>query len=145
MDDHDRPLNDRGKRDAPHVGNVLHQRSLVPEIIIASTAKRARKTAKLVAANCGFSHELLLTRNLYLAGPQAYVEQLRGVADNVGRAMVVGHNPGLEQLVHALTGQTETLPTAALAVVQLPIESWSDLTGGQQGVLEDLWRPKDEP
>lgn len=144
MDDHDRPLNTRGKHDAPEVGRMLREQSLVPDLIVTSSAKRARKTARIVAENCGYEAEVCETRTLYLASPQTYIEQLRNLADEPGRVMVVGHNPGLEGLVRVLTGQSETMPTAALAVVSLEVDRWSQLTGGQQGKLVHLWRPKDE-
>ena len=70
--DHDRPLNGRGKRDAPRMGRLLRDENLVPDLIISSTAKRARKTAKLVAEASGYEGEIRLAETLYLAGPEAY-------------------------------------------------------------------------
>ena len=100
--DHDRPLNKRGKCEAPRVGEHLQQANLQPELIISSTAKRARKTASKVAQQCGYQGVIELQGTLYLAPPDAYVETLRNVDDSVNRVMVVGHNPGLEQLLALL-------------------------------------------
>ena len=140
--DHDRPLNKRGKRDAPRMGKLLQEQDLVPERIISSTAKRARNTAKAVAKACHCEDKVELTPEFYHAGPGAYLAVLQDVPDNEQRVIVVGHNPGMEALVTHLTGRMETMPTAALAHIELPIEKWTDLDYEVQGELLHLWRPK---
>jgi phosphohistidine phosphatase len=142
--DHDRPLNSRGKREAPRVGQHLRAEGWVPDLIISSTAKRARKTAKLVSETSGYEGEVLLKDTLYLAGPEDYLEVLHAAPETCQSVMVVGHNPGLEELVEALTGEAETLPTAALAQIELPITRWQDLDEEIEGKLVSLWRPRDE-
>lgn len=139
--DHDRPLNKRGKRDAPRIGELVQQVQLQPELIISSTAKRARKTASRVAKQCGYQGIIELQGTLYLAPPDAYIEALRNVDDAVHRVMVVGHNPGLEQLVTLLTGQHAVLPTATLAHLELDVAQWRDMNTQTRGTLVDLWRP----
>ena len=139
--DHDRPLNKRGKRDAPRMGELVQQVQLQPELIISSTAKRARKTASRVAKQCGYQGIIELQGTLYLAPPGAYIEALRKVDDPVNRVMVVGHNPGLEQLLTLLTGQHILLPTATLAHVELDLARWRDMNTQTRGTLVDLWRP----
>ena len=140
--DHDRPLNKRGKRDAPRMGKLLQEQDLVPDRIISSTAKRARNTAKAVAKACHCADRVELTSEFYHAGPGSYLAVLQNVQDDNQRVMVVGHNPGMEALVAHLTGGMETMPTAALAHVALPIEKWAELDYEVQGELLDLWRPK---
>jgi phosphohistidine phosphatase len=140
--DHDRPLNKRGKRDAPRMGKLLREQDLVPDRIISSTAKRARNTAKAVAKACDCEDKVELTSEFYHAGPGAYLAVLQNVSDDDQRVMVVGHNPGMEALVTHLTGRMETMPTAALAHVALPIEKWDELDYEVQGELLHLWRPK---
>ena len=71
--DHDRPLNKRGKRDAPLIGRLLKKEDLVPEIIISSTATRARSTAEAVSKASGYRGEIVLNKSLYAAGPDAYL------------------------------------------------------------------------
>ncbi len=143
MDDHDRPLNKRGKRDAPRMGQLLQSADLPPELIISSTAKRARKTASKVAKKCRYEGVIELTGELYLAPPENYLQVLRNVPDQYQRVMVVGHNPGLEELLGLLTGQHTPLPTAALANIELPINCWRDLDESSPGTLLALWRPKE--
>ncbi len=143
LTDHDRPLNKRGKRDAPRMGKWLRESNLAPDLIISSTAKRARKTASKVAKKCEYQGVIELTGELYLAPPQNYLRVLRNVPDDYGRVMVVGHNPGLEELLSVLTGTQTHLPTAALAQVDLPIDRWQELDGAVEGELRDVWLPKE--
>ena len=140
--DHDRPLNKRGKREAPRMGKLLQEQDLVPDRIISSTAKRARNTAKAIAKACHCEDRVELTPEFYHAGPGSYLAVLQNVSDNEQRVMVVGHNPGMEALVTYLTGRMETMPTAALAHIELPIGRWEELDYEVQGELLDLWRPK---
>jgi len=143
LDDHDRPLNKRGLRDAPRVGEFLLEQGLVPDTILSSTARRARETALAVAAAAGFPDDVRFTRLFYLAGPETYLEVLRDLPDSSGHAMVVGHNPGMEQLVAEVVGVPESMPTAALAMVELPIERWGDLGPPPHGSLRTIWKPRD--
>jgi phosphohistidine phosphatase len=144
LSDHDRPLNARGKQDAPRVGEVLKEQGIVPDLIITSTAERALATAEAAAIHSDYSHELKLDRRLYHAPPSTYLAVLRELGQGPDRVMVVGHNPGLEDLISHLTDATEMMPTAALAHVELPLNHWSDLTDATQGQLIWLWRPKEE-
>ena len=141
--DHDRPLNKRGKRDAPRMGKLLANEEIIPDLIISSSAKRAKKTTKLVAEESGFEGEIIYERDLYAAWPEAYIETLSLTPDTFDTVMVVGHNPGLEDLLEILTGEMESMPTAALALVSLPIENWRDLSFETNGELSNLWRPKE--
>jgi phosphohistidine phosphatase len=118
--DHDRPLNKRGKRDASRMGKLVKDEDLVPGLILSSTALRAQSTVELFVEACGFEDEIQLSRVLYAAGPEAYIDALNQVSGGYDRVMVVGHNPGLEELVEALTGEAESMPTAALARIDLP-------------------------
>lgn len=142
MPDHDRPLKKRGRHDAPRMGQWMREQNLVPQLIISSTAKRARCTARLVAESCGYTGEIVLSRELYLAGPMGYIRALHGVSNTVDRAMVVGHNPGLEVLLEVLTGASEWLPTGALARVDLPVDVWSQVREYIGGTLVGLWTPR---
>jgi phosphohistidine phosphatase len=143
LDDHDRPLNKRGQRDAPRMGRLLRDLDLVPDLVVSSTAKRAHDTAEMAAETAGYSDDVCTSSELYHAGPMAWIDELRQVSDIHQCVMVVGHNPGLEELVETLSDQSEILPTAALAQITLPIESWQDLSIGTPGELENLWRPKE--
>lgn len=143
LTDHDRPLNERGKTDAPRIGKVIRDQKLVPDLILSSTAERALETAEAVAFACNYDRELVLSRELYHAPPQQYVQLLVGLGDELERVMVVGHNPGIEELVVWFTGSYVPMPTATLVQINLPIERWVLLQGQRQGRVEGVWRPKE--
>ena len=143
--DHDRPLNPRGRRDAPRMGRFLAERDLVPDRIVSSTAVRAHSTAELAAAEFDREVEIETTSDLYHASPDAYVDVVEAMGGAEERLMVVGHNPGITSLVWQLTGEGEYMPTAALAAVELEIDDWSELGSTGRGYLAGFWRPKALP
>jgi phosphohistidine phosphatase len=144
LDDHERPLNARGERDAPRVGRFIREQQLIPAVIISSDAVRARMTAEAVAEAALYRGEIALDHLLYLGGPDDIIAVLRTVPKaTVRTVMVVGHNPGLEELIEQLTGEHHELATAALAQITLPIKGWQDLAADTRGALAGLWRPKD--
>lgn len=143
LSDHDRPLNNRGWQDAPRMGDLLRFEELLPDIILTSSAKRAVMTAKLLIESSGYEGELLISRDLYAHYPEAYIEQLQDLDICYECAMVIGHNPGVEELVEMLTGEYSRMPTAALAHIQMPIDRWVDLGESEQGKLVNIWRPKE--
>lgn len=141
QDDHLRPLNGRGERDAPQVGALLREKGWTPHLVISSDAVRAKMTAEASAKTAGYAGTVRLDHRLYLAGPDEIIEVLRGVDEPAASVMVVGHNPGLEQLVAQLTGEPAYLPTATLVRIVLPINRWRDLDESIAGSLADVWQP----
>lgn len=141
--DFDRLLNERGQKDAPRMGELLARQELVPDLIITSAAKRAAATAKRVAAAAGYEGEIRRSEQLYLAEPEDYITVARQVDDQVNCLLLVGHNPGIEELVEELGGQAERMPTAALAFFRLPIDHWADLKPEQKYELVQVWRPRE--
>jgi phosphohistidine phosphatase len=127
------------------MGSWMGREGLVPQAIISSDAVRARETADRVARECGFEGDVVTTRQFYLAGPVEYLQLLSELPDEIDSAMVVGHNPGLEELVRHLSGAHEVMPTAALALIALELEHWATLDGSARGRLVGLWRPKELP
>lgn len=143
LDDHDRPLNKRGKRDAPRMGEMLKDENLQPEFMLTSTAKRARRTAEHVAEACGFRGETRMTSDLYEGTVQQHLAVLATVPDFASSVLLVGHNPGLEDLLAVLTSECPALTTAALALIELPINQWSELAEGVRGKLLKIWQPRE--
>jgi phosphohistidine phosphatase len=143
LQDHDRPLNGRGRRDAERMGLLLREEMPLPGIVVSSSAVRAYSTARLVAEACELDAEVRLAPDLYLAGLDVYIALIRGVPDRYDCLMVVGHNPDVERLIDRLTGMDETMPTGALAWVRLPIDSWDDLGPDGSAELASLRRPKE--
>jgi phosphohistidine phosphatase len=143
LDDHERPLNKRGRRDAPRMGELVREYGLIPDVVISSDAVRARLTAEAVAEAARYAGEILLDPHLYLASPADILSLLRTVREQAETVMIVGHNPGLEELVAQLTGERQDLPTAALAQIVLPIDQWRDLKPSTRGTLVGHWRPEE--
>ncbi len=140
--DHDRPLNARGEADAPVMGALVREQEIIPQLIISSSAKRARATAEIVAEVCG-EVEVWLTRDLYMAGPEEAMAILEKVSDGINTVMIVGHNPGMEELLTELTGLWERMPTAALAMIGLPVDSWQEVASSEESTLLNLWLPRE--
>ena len=141
LEDIDRPLNKRGKKDAPFMGELLAKKKKKPELILSSSAKRARQTAKAVAKECKYDGDIQHLDSLYLAEPQAYIDALQQIPDELRTVMVVGHNPGLESLLQQLSGRVETLSTGSIAFIDLPVKKWKDLGKDVEGTLMDVWYP----
>ncbi|MFM8320243.1 MAG: SixA phosphatase family protein [Chloroflexota bacterium] len=143
LPDHERPLNARGLKDAPQVGQRLVEHGLLPERVLCSTARRARNTAELVVDACGYTGDLTLLDELYEATAGTYLAALARCAGEAGTVLLVGHNPTCEELLQRLTGQYLPMPTAALAQVRLPLDSWAAAAEARRGELVSLWRPKE--
>jgi len=143
LDDHERPLNKRGRRDAPRMGELVREYGLMPGVVISSDAVRARLTAEAVAEAARYAGEILLDPRLYMAGPADILSLLATLRENAETVMIVGHNPGLEKLVEQLTGARQDLPTAALAQIGLPIDQWCELKLSTRGTLVNIWRPEE--
>jgi phosphohistidine phosphatase len=145
LPDHDRLLNKRGKNDAPRMGKLLKDEDLIPDLIMSSTAVRAKKTAELVAKGCKYKGKIVLNHSLYGAEPAAYLKILEGLPDKRMVALVVGHSPSVEETVGLLTGSLDIImPTCALAKITLPIQNWAELKKQKiKGKLLKVWKPKE--
>ena len=140
--DFDRPLNQRGLKAAPMVGRLMRKRKLRPDLVLSSPAERAKETTQLVIESAGLTNETRYDRAIYEASARRLLEIVSEIEDAVNTAMLVGHNPGFEDLLEGLTGETNHMSTAALACVELKIEKWSAVSAGS-GKLEWLLKPKE--
>ena len=132
LDDHERPLNKRGRRDAPIVADAIFDRSWIPELILVSSSKRTLQTLE------GMSHRMGKTPfevrpGIYHATVIDLMIELEDML-NVGTTMILGHNPGSELLVNHLSGEWHTMPTATAVLLLHSGSSWS---------VEDVIRPKE--
>lgn len=143
LEDWHRPLNDRGREDAPRVGEWLRERPVQPDLILTSDAVRARSTAQAVAKVIGITKEIVQEPGLYLAKPADIIDILAATPVDAQTVMIVGHNPGLEELVQQLTGDHIGLVTAALVDLEIPIEHWSQLQNEPTASIVDRWQPRD--
>lgn len=143
VSDHDRALAKRGKRDAADMGRALAERGLQPQLILCSTAKRARATVKRLLASAEATPQVRYSRALYGAGPLDCVRLLRHVPDEIHTVMLVGHNPGLEELATLLSRRQVTLATAHLLCLELDVAAWADLDANTGARLTLSLRPLD--
>jgi phosphohistidine phosphatase len=141
--DRERPLAERGRGDAEAMGRFFAQAEIVPDLIASSPAIRARQTAELLARAAGYGAGIRWDETVYSAGPDALLAVVRGLPDTVEHALMVGHNPGFEELAALLIG-TEcgvTLPTSAAAHFEIDVDRWSEVCAGA-GRLQWLVTPK---
>jgi len=140
--DFDRPLNDRGKDDAKLIGRFIRESSISPDLVISSPAKRATKTTELVLKSAGLKINVAFDERIYEADLLRLLTVVSQIEPARSVVLLVGHNPGFEDLVEALAGRTTPLPTASLAQIDLTVEEWNKVRAGA-GKLKLLVTPKD--
>ncbi len=140
--DFDRPLNQRGLKAAPAIGRLIRKRKLQPDLVLSSPAERARQTTQLVLEAAGLKTEVRYDERIYEASAARLFEIVSQIDEEAGMVMMVGHNPGFEELLEALTADARSLSTAALACIELDIEKWSKVKAGENQ-LAWLVKPKE--
>lgn len=159
--DFERPLNKRGNREATRIGEWLREQNLIPHLIFASAAVRAESTAVRVAGALNSDAEIRFFKSLYLAPSNVYLNLLSELAyeendhaqsggSQFDCILIIGHNPGLSHLIYDLTGEHRDMPTAALAVIELPINSWDEWSAAspsssRNAALKTYVQPNDLP
>ena len=125
--DRDRPLNKRGKRDAPEMGRRIAAAGIRPSLIVSSPTVRAWTTAKIIANEIGYPREFLQRDNgLYLASVNGILDVIVAQDPGFNNLMLVGHNPGFTDFANFLVpGLTNNMPTAGVVSVELDSDDWS--------------------
>jgi phosphohistidine phosphatase len=142
LPDKDRPLNDRGERDAPKMGERLAKREVKPDLILSSPAKRAFRTAQVIARKLNYKpQDIVLDERLYAAGADDLLNVIRELGSKPTTVMLFGHNPELTELAHRLSGTITHLPTSAVAEFSFDAKSWST-TGMDRPTSVVLHTPK---
>lgn len=128
LPDKDRPLDDRGKRDAPRIGKRVAKRNLKVNLILSSPAIRALTTAKIIAKKLDYKLKgIVVDDRLYLGAMDDLLDVIHKLDDKLKRVMLVGHNPALEELAHRLSGEITNMPTCAVAEFTFNAKSWPDI------------------
>jgi phosphohistidine phosphatase len=140
--DFERPLTQFGLQAAPFMGNVIYQNGLQPNLIICSSAKRARQTAVLIRAVAEIKANIEYREEIYGARPATFLQIAVGIEEKHESVLFIGHNPEIEDFVRVLTGENQSMPTAAIAIVTLNIEKWSEIAANC-GRLDEIIRPKE--
>lgn len=129
--DFDRPLNDRGRKAAELVGKYIAQEKLDLDLIIGSPAVRARQTIELALRSARRSVELRFDQRIYEASSTQLLEVVSQIEDERKSVLLVGHNPGMEELLSLLIGSEQHMPTASLAKVSQPTKKWDRFPPGK--------------
>lgn len=146
LTDLERPLNKRGKHDAPAMGRLLQERKLVPDLIVSSPAKRALKTATKIAKTLGYDKVRIEIRaEIYMQGLEALLDIVSNLPADVRRAYLVGHNPELTDLANRLTdGHIDNVPTCGVVSIEFSKGSWHQCAK-EKGRLAFFVRPPKAP
>lgn len=142
LTDFERPLNKRGQKAAPAIGDFLREQKVKPHLILSSPAERARQTTLLMIESAKLTADLRYDERIYEASLERLMEVLSQIEDTAEVVMLVGHNPGVEKLLAHLTGEAQKMPTAALACFNLNLEKWSKVKE-HSAQLEWLVKPRD--
>lgn len=145
--DHERPLTERGRNDAAEIGHILKQRRAALELVVSSSARRALETTAQVLGAFNSQTPYERDESLYMGGPGTLLDRVRSLPDAVSSAMLVGHNPDMQEFARCLCHKetepygrslVDSFPPAALAVLQFGVELWRDLTPGDGKLIDYL-------
>ena len=150
LKDFDRPLNERGWKAAKIMGEEMRQREIVPDLVLVSPAARTKQTLARAEEGFGERFNTVEDRSIYLAETETLVGLVRSAPADADRVMIVGHNPGMHELVLVLANGPDDLreevahkyPTAALAEISFDVDDWPDVAPGT-GRLRIFVKPRD--
>jgi len=128
LDDFERPLNKRGRLNAPFMGSKLKEKNVVPDIIISSPAKRAKSTAEIIAKQVKYSKEILYKKDIYEVGESAIKKILKKLDNKISTLFIFGHNPDLEILVENYVSFDENIPTCGIVEIEFDCKRWRDIS-----------------
>lgn len=142
LQDYDRPLNGRGRKAAELIGGFIRKQKVRPDLILSSPAVRARETIEIVMKTAKLGIELRYDQRIYEAGPLRLLEVISQIDEDRSIVLLVGHNPGLEELLHVLTDRVEQMSTGTLAKISFGTTKWRK-TLEKKGSLDWLVKPKE--
>ena len=142
LPDFERPLNRRGKQAAEAIGRYLKRELIVPELVLSSPALRARETIERVAKEAKWTPEIRFDQRIYEAGGLRLLDVVSQIENERKTALLVGHNPGIQELLMLLTGESKRVPTAALIKIELKTSKWPN-AADKRAKLAWLIKPRD--
>lgn len=137
QEDFERPLNERGIRDAPLMAKKLIEKNYKPDALISSTAVRALETATFFAEVMGFKKkDIIQVPELYHAPPKVFKEVIQALPDGLSTVAIFGHNPGITEMANELTNiQIDNLPTCGIFGVEAEVKSWKNFLDSEKSFL----------
>ncbi len=136
LDDFDRPLNKRGKRDAPFMGEMLKDNEIMPDIIISSPAKRAKETATIIAQKLGFEKEIIFDERIYEFNFVILLRLIKEIDNANESAFIFGHNPILNIFMEEFCDFDENIPTCGIVKFSFECDEWEKITPQNCEMLE---------
>ena len=129
LNDGERPLNSRGKKNAPFMGKLLKEKNEIPDLIISSPAKRAYSTAKKVAKEVDYpGKKILKEEKLYMADTDEFLSVIGNTGQNLNKLMLVSHNSGITRFANFISGENlDNIPTAGIARIDFDMDSWRQI------------------
>jgi phosphohistidine phosphatase len=144
LQDFDRPLNGRGRKSAEMIGRFIKKQRVAPDLLLSSPAIRARETIETIMKTAKLPAELRYDQRIYEAGPLRLLEVVSQIEEEHSTVLLVGHNPGMEELLRLLTDRVEHMATGTLAKIDLKAAGWSKVLEGK-GSLDWIVKPKELP
>ena len=143
LPDFERPLNQRGLKDAPMMGQIIKDKYLQPDLILSSPAMRAKTTAKLIAKSINYPEtEIIFMENLYFADTEAFFNIIHQVNNNFKQLFIVSHNPGTTYIINRISkARLDHMPTCGIAEITFEVNHWSEIQD-KSGVLKRFDTPK---
>lgn len=128
VQDIDRPLKDRGEKDAKRLGKLLRKHNFMPDLICSSPANRAQSTAEIIKKRLGYKGNLRIDRAIYFQGEASLLEFIANLDEDHDKVMIFGHNPTMESMVSYLTGMDNNyeMPTSGMACFESYTSSWEN-------------------
>src|SRR5258708_5894182 len=143
LSDFERPLSERGKKASQAIGRYIRKQKMMPDLVLSSPAVRARETTGIITTTAKLTAEIRYDQRIYEADALRLVHIISQIESNFGSVLLVGHNPGIEELLGLLTGSSQHMPTAALAKIRLEgADDWSEISQAK-AILELTIKPKD--
>lgn len=127
LNDFERPLNKRGKSNAPMMGSRLKAKSIMPDIILSSPAQRAKSTAEMIARELEYTKKIVFNENIYESSVDELRKIITGINDKKDTVFLIGHNPELNMLVDYYIKFYENIPTCGIVEVEFECDKWADI------------------
>ena len=141
ISDFERPLNERGLRDAPLMGSFLKENQHIPDLIISSGAKRVLSTSKLISKKLNYKGDIIINNKIYNASEDDIKKVINAIEEKYKTVFIFGHNPGLSNLVYDLTNQWIDIKTCCVTVLDFTVKRWRHIIK-DTAIFREHYTPK---
>ena len=143
LDDYERPLNKRGKANAPFMGKVLKDKGILPDLIVSSPALRAKTTAAHIAKEISYSNAILFKEEIYEADADTLHKILISMDDEDNTVFIFGHNPGLNSLAYEYLNFSQNIPTCGIIEIEFDCKKWKKISSENAKLISFDYPKKD--